>query len=501
MRFFERQKKIFILAFIFLIVTLIFIFFLLGSLAGAQQPTSTEAPIVSDIRVEEVSEDKFTVTWKTNKPSDSLINYGVDKRYGMARNPVPDKQEHVIVIDQLEPSTEYHFRIVSTDVDGNQSISGNLKVKTAGIRDIPDLDQVDPDQRPLVERAIAIIDQITDPDALEVVSDHIRAVARDIVEELVVLGEPRVDVGVTTATVRWFTNLPANSRVEFERQDVFDPNAPRYSYSQGGLDEAVTEHVVELIGLIPFTTYHFQVISEDRFGLTGRSFDAVFTTEAEKPVIQNIDLIKVEEESATLSWSTTLPATALVEFENLETGEFRSQGSPTFSTVHTVQLLDLEFGTRYRARVIAENQGGDKVESDFIEFITVLDVEPPIITNVSNESTLYPGSESRVQTVISWDTDEPAICQLFYQQGLAPGADTEEIAIRDISYLTKHVQVMVGFRPATVYKYWIICEDRAENKKQSEDFVLFTPQHEKSIIDIILENFEGTFGWVKNIRR
>ena len=43
------------------------------------------------------------------------------------------------------------------------------------------------------------------------------------------------------------------------------------------------------------------------------------------------------------------------------------------------------------------------------------------------------------------------------------------------------------------------CTDEAGNETQSEDFVLITPVKEKSIIDIILENFEGTFGWVKNI--
>ena len=38
-----------------------------------------------------------------------------------------------------------------------------------------------------------------------------------------------------------------------------------------------------------------------------------------------------------------------------------------------------------------------------------------------------------------------------------------------------------------------------EDGHLSEDFVLFTPEKEKSIIDIILENFEGAFGWIKNI--
>ena len=62
-----------------------------------------------------------------------------------------------------------------------------------------------------------------------------------------------------------------------------------------------------------------------------------------------------------------------------------------------------------------------------------------------------------------------------------------------------HVRVVTEFLPSTVYKFWVSCEDRSGNDVRTEDFVLFTPEKEKSIIDIILENFEGTFGWVKNI--
>jgi hypothetical protein len=51
----------------------------------------------------------------------------------------------------------------------------------------------------------------------------------------------------------------------------------------------------------------------------------------------------------------------------------------------------------------------------------------------------------------------------------------------------------------TVYQFWVECKDVSGNKSKSENFVLFTPNKEKSIIDIILENFQGTFGWVNNI--
>jgi superfamily II DNA/RNA helicase len=68
-----------------------------------------------------------------------------------------------------------------------------------------------------------------------------------------------------------------------------------------------------------------------------------------------------------------------------------------------------------------------------------------------------------------------------------------------VEYNTNHVEVITDFAPATVYQFWLNCLDDAGNAIQSENFVLFTPIQEKNIIDLILENFESTFGWVKNI--
>ena len=208
----------------------------------------------------------------------------------------------------------------------------------------------------------------------------------------------------------------------------------------------------------------------------------------------------MEENAATLAWDTTVPAKALVEFQDQTTGAQNSVGRPTLATTHQMRLADLTLGTRYVAFVTAENSGGDRIKSQPIQFITVKDIAPPIITNVTNESTLFPGSESRIQTIIEWDTDEPSSCLMTYQEGVAGGTDPYTIEKEQIEYNTSHVQVVIDFAPATVYQFYLECTDDAGNSVKSENFVLFTPIQEKNIIDLILENFESTFGWVKNIK-
>ena len=164
-----------------------------------------------------------------------------------------------------------------------------------------------------------------------------------------------------------------------------------------------------------------------------------------------------------------------------------------------MRISDLRLGTRYVAFVTAENAGGDRVKSQPITFVTVRDTAAPIISNVTNESTLFPGGESRIQTIVEWVSDEPAYCTMSYTERVAGGVEPILVADEEISFSEKHVKVIIDFVPATVYQFWLNCADEAGNAMQSENFVLFTPIQEKNIIDVILENFESTFGWVQNI--
>ena len=133
-----------------------------------------------------------------------------------------------------------------------------------------------------------------------------------------------------------------------------------------------------------------------------------------------------------------------------------------------------------------------------MRFTTTKDEAPPAISRVANESTLYPGADTKIQTIVNWATDEPATCQLFYSAGIITDRESAASIVAETIPSESHVQVITEFSPSTVYKFWIVCKDINANTATSEDFVLFTPEKEKNIIDIILENFQGTFGWVQN---
>jgi len=458
------------------------------------------APEIVDVEIAELEETEATIIWKTNEDSDSLINYGLQDNYGIVRDPLPDRIGHEIVLDGLDPSTTYHFRVVSIDEAGNQAISGDFKFTTPGIV-VEDIEQVPTvEEQAIVEQVVEKIQQIETTEAAEIIKEQLEIQIEGVTEDLTIIGPPEVKVFTNRAIVTWTTDRASNSAVSFVSTTNYNPlSSNPYEFTQLSDDSSVTEHQVEVIGLTPFTEYHFQVSSTDELDITGRSGDFTFKTKAVLPEILNLRTLKVEETAATLAWDTTVPASTIIEYEDLDTGEKRSVGDPSLISDHQLRISDLTLGTQYRATVVAENAGGDRVRSDPITFVTVRDKEPPIISNVTNESTLFPGDEARIQTIVAWATDEPSVCIFNYREGIAPGVDANTIDPEDENPLERHVQVIVEFNPSTVYKFWITCTDPSGNEARTEDFVLFTPTKEKSIIDIIIENFEASFGWVKNI--
>lgn len=453
------------------------------------------APQISNVQITGVTEGAVTITWNTDENADSLVNYGLQPDYGILRKPVADRKAHTMTLENLEPGRVYYFRVVSADPNGNQGISADYRVQTSGTSGNGE-GQSSSTETP--KEIVEQIKQIQNQEQLkEILNETIKAI-QGISEDLTIVGPPTVIPETTTATIKWATDREASSEVLFSATDKFDGN--NFAYNQESTAGNVTDHVIQLIGLSPFTEYSFKVKSTDSYSITGESRVFTFKTKASAPEIRNLRVVKVEENAATLAWDTTVPAKALVEFQDLTTGSQNSVGRPTLATTHQMRLADLTLGTRYVAFVTAENAGGDRIKSQPIQFVTVKDIAPPIISNVTNESTLFPGSESRIQTIVEWNTDETANCLMTYQEGVAGGTDPYTIEKETVEYNTHHVQVVVDFAPATVYQFYLDCTDEAGNKVKSENFVLFTPIQEKNIIDLILENFESTFGWVKNIK-
>lgn len=618
----DRGKKFlfFNLVLFFLAMVLAFVvgFFILKSInkiSAATTDEDTVPPQIMNIEIAEITSTSTIIRWKTDELSDSLVNFGLDNNYGIAREPRFDKIDHEIIMDELLPDTTYFFRVTSSDAEGNQGISSDYnfttpvdiiindggdeqkytdqtldeiskllkEVKsdsaetTEAVKIMKDIsDTIDEEQLVAKNRArfinealddvlkivkelladdgennigddgdgalgeildmlkkisdkqtleteiakgkqtgeleggtdtleyisldevLDMIDSITSQESLEKIDEEVQKKAEEILlPPTIILDYADIEIGTDYAIITWKTDKDSNTIVSLVEDGDYDETLEDpYSWNEGEPDEYVKDHYVEINGLDPSTIYHFQVSSKSSLDLTGRSSDKTFKTKAIAPEIYNAQITKIEEEAATVRWSTNVPCSSVVEYTNLNTNQQKMEGSSNFLTVHTVQLTNLVFDTYYSVVINVESEDGEKTKSIPLTFITIRDKYPPAISKVSTESTIYPGSDNKIQTIASWRTDEPALCQLFYHQGLILAGEPDSLPIEE-SFGVKHVEVITNFLPSSVYKYWIVCEDEAENSVESEDFTMLTPSQEESILDIIIKNFESQFSWMK----
>ena len=115
---------------------------------------------------------------------------------------------------------------------------------------------------------------------------------------------------------------------------------------------------------------------------------------------------------------------------------------------------------------------------------------------------LSPGKNTKVQTIISWRTNEPSTSRVYYQKGVI-GKDQElsEITKLDTNYTKKHVVVITKFDPGTAYSFRAESIDSGGNASLSKIHTVLTPRQKESVFQVIMNNMEDIFGWVGEMRK
>lgn len=89
--------------------------------ASSSQASESESP--QDVKVTNISNNSFTVTYRTQTPSIGSVNYGPDKQLGTSvlenidegNAALSPRTIHSISLKELTPSTKYYLEIVSGD--------------------------------------------------------------------------------------------------------------------------------------------------------------------------------------------------------------------------------------------------------------------------------------------------------------------------------------------------------------------------------------------------
>lgn len=88
-------------------------------------------PTISNIAISNITTNSATITWTTDQPSDSLIQYGTTTSYGSSATDSTLTTSHSITLTNLASSTTYHFKVTSTNSYGFSTTSGDNTFTTS----------------------------------------------------------------------------------------------------------------------------------------------------------------------------------------------------------------------------------------------------------------------------------------------------------------------------------------------------------------------------------
>jgi hypothetical protein len=180
-------------------------------------------PAISLVDVTDISGHGARVTWTTDEPAASLVEYGtVSGEYTCAAGDTVLRESHDITLDSLWSETRYYFRAVSRDTAGNVAASPETVFTTLDVT-APVIDQM-------------LVAAITE----------------------------------SSAAITWLTNEPADSRIEYGVEgDLWDGIL---------IPELILEHRIDLVGLEPATKYCFHISGADSAANLCQSQDGSFLT-------------------------------------------------------------------------------------------------------------------------------------------------------------------------------------------------------------------------------
>ncbi|CAA9583838.1 MAG: CBM9 [uncultured Truepera sp.] len=97
---------------------------LVAALSVASSAYAQKPELVGEATVSLSDQVQYEIRWQTLLPSIGRVEYGPDDAYGRTTAPAPALEgEHVHLLTNLTPDATYHYRIVTRDWSGNETVT------------------------------------------------------------------------------------------------------------------------------------------------------------------------------------------------------------------------------------------------------------------------------------------------------------------------------------------------------------------------------------------
>jgi hypothetical protein len=267
------------------------------------------------------------------------------------------------------------------------------------------------------------------------------------------------DITQNSAKITWITDEPSSSKVGYGLTG-WDHSAENTTMT--------LSHSLVITGLTANTTYHYGVMSTDASGNTATSGDFTFKTSTQPtdttpPVISNIRVSSITQNSAKVTWTTDELSNSKVGYGL--TGWDRNMQDATMVVSHSLTITGLAADTTYHYGVMSTDASGNTATSSDFTFKTAApptDTTPPVISNIRVSRI------TRSSAVITWTTNETSTTGVDYGTTANYGGTVTGVSG------TSHTVTLSGLNRYTRYNYRVRSTDAAGNTATSRNATFTT---------------------------
>jgi len=445
-------------------------------------PTETSPPpVISAVTAYPLSGGTAQITWATNKPANSRVDYGTSPNaLSQSVSSSALVTSHSLTLTGLTPGVTYYYRVSSTDVTGGTTVApappaapGSFVENVTSIWSASVVPPV-PDAGDGASVELGMKFRASQAGQVLGVRFY-----KSAANTGVHIGNLWSSTGQLLARAT-FVNESASGwqNVYFSQPVSISPNttyivsyfAPAGHYAataQAFATQGIQSPPLQALASgVDGPNGVFQYGSStsfptNSFNSTNYWVDVLFVSSAADTTPPVISAVSASAASTTavINWTTNEPATSRVDYRTSPGSLTLSASQAALTTSHSISLTGLTAGTTYYYRVISADSSGNSATfpaagNPPLSFATT-DVSPPVITGI----TVNAGTNS---ASISWTTNEPATSRVDY--GTAPSLGSN---VANAALVTAHNVVLNGLTPGTLYYFRVTSADAASNSATS----------------------------------
>lgn len=407
------------------------------------------ATLTSDPEVSNITTKQATISWTTDRTSDSKVSYGTSAGSYFPEEPsnATQKTDHVVSLKNLSPGTTYYYIVKWTDEDGNTGVSDEKSFST---------------------------------------------------EPAPTIADPKASsVSLTSVALEYTVKGASKVKIYYGKSSAF-----------GGVKEVSTStsettYTTVIDELEDGTKYFYKINGVDSEGAEYEGNILTFET-LPRPQISQIRIQQVRgtaQPTILVTWTTNTETSSIVTYyPEGNPAAARDEVNVTLqSGVHRMIIRGLQPQTPYVLIAKGRDKVGNEAVSQAQRFDTATDTRPPQISNLKVEgSNTKNGEQVNSQLVVTWTTDEQATSQIEYGEGT--GSTYAQKSQEEPNLKVNHLVIISGLSPSKVYHLRALSKDSAGNEAQSIDVVSITPKATDAALDLVISNLQQVFGFLGTVQ-